>query len=219
MKPVSVLIADDHPLFRRGLQAAIELSAHYRVVAEAGDGESAIRQLETHRPAAAFVDLAMPVKDGLEVLAWAAKARAATRIVIMTLYKERAFVDRAAALGAAGYLVKDDSADEIVRCLDLVLEGEFYLSSSVGAPNPAPPSAGAAPAVRAALERLTAAQRTVLCHVADYRSSKEIARLLDISPKTVENHRANIAAALDLHGPNALLRFAVAHRDLLQGGG
>jgi DNA-binding NarL/FixJ family response regulator len=211
----TVLVADDHPLFRRGLRAAIEEDKRFRVVAEAGDGESAIRQIEHHAPSVAFVDLAMPIKDGLAVAAWAAERASPTRIVVMTLYKERDFVDRAVELGAAGYLVKDDAQDEVLRCLDLVLAGEFYMSSAVGAPNPPPPPAAADPAIRAALAKLTPAQRAVLIRLADYRSSKDIARLLAISPKTVENHRANIAAALGLHGANALLRFAVRHRHLL----
>lgn len=214
MTAPTVLVADDHPLFRRGLRAAIDESGRYHVVAEAGDGETAIRQIERSAPAIALVDLAMPVKDGLAVLAWAAEHAPRTRIVVMTLYKERDYVDRAVALGAAGYLVKDDAQDEVLRCLDAVGEDEFYLSPSVGAPNPLPPSSSNA-AVRAALARLTPAQRGVLRLLAEYRTSKEIARLLAISPKTVENHRTNMAAALGLRGPNALLQFAVRHRGLL----
>jgi DNA-binding NarL/FixJ family response regulator len=214
MTDATVLIADDHPLFRRGLRAAIDESHRYRVIAEAGDGESAIRQIELGAPALALVDLAMPVKDGFAVLAWAAARAAATRIVVMTLYKERDFVDRALALGAAGYLVKDDAQDEVLRCLDAVQAREFYLSPSVGAPNPPAPSPLDA-AAEAALARLTPAQRGVLRLLADYRTSKEIARLLSISPKTVENHRTNAAATLGLHGSNALLQFAVRHRGLL----
>lgn len=212
---VAVLIADDHPLFRRGLRDVIEESGRFRVAAEAGDGETAIRQIEHHAPAVAFVDLAMPFKDGLAVASWNAGAASPTRIVIMTLHKERDFVDRAVQLGAAGYLVKDDAQDEVLRCLDLVLQGEFYLSSAVGTPNPSPPRIAADPLAAAAIAGLTVAQRSVLRHVADYRSSKEIARLLDLSPRTVENHRARIAAALGLHGGNALLRFSVTNRHLL----
>ena len=214
MTPAAVLVADDHPLFRRGLRVAIDESGRYHVVAEAGDGETAIRQIERSAPTIALVDLAMPVKDGLAVLAWATAHAPQTRVVIMTLYKERDYVDRAVSLGAAGYLVKDDAQDEVLRCLDAVREHEFYLSPSVGSPNPQPPAPDEA-TVRAALARLTPAQRSVLRLLADYRTSKEIARLLTISPKTVENHRTNIAGALSLRGPNALLQYAVRHRGLL----
>ena len=213
MKAATVLIADDHPLFRRGLRAAIEDSGRYRVTAEAGDGESAIRQIERHNPTVAFIDLAMPMKDGLAVVAWAAEHRPLLRAVIMTLYKERDYVDRAAALGAAGYLVKDDAQDEVLRCLETVLDGDFFLSPSVGAPNPAPPAAADA-AEAETVARLTPSQRGVLKLLAEYRTSKEIARQLAISPKTVENHRANMAASLGLRGANALLQFAVRNRRL-----
>lgn len=212
---VAVLIADDHPLFRRGLRDVIEEGGRFRVTAEAGDGETAIRQIEHSAPAVAFIDLAMPVKDGLAVAAWNAQAASTTRIVIMTLHKERDFVDRAVQLGAAGYLVKDDAQGEVLRCLDLVLQGEFYLSSAVGSPNPVPPGIAADPRVAAAIADLTEMQRRVLRHVADYQSSKEIARLLDLSPRTVENHRARVATVLGLRGANALLRFAVSNRHLL----
>lgn len=212
---VAVLIADDHPLFRRGLRAAIEEGGRFHVIAEAGDGETAIRQIEHHAPAVAFIDLAMPVKDGLAVAAWNAHAGSATRIVIMTLHKDRDFVDRAVQRGAAGYLVKDDAQDEVLRCLDLVLQGEFFLSPAVGVPNPPPPAIVTDPLALAAIADLTVTQRSVLRHVAEYRSSKEIARLLALSPKTVENHRARAASALGLHGANSLLRFAVNNRHLL----
>ncbi len=121
---IAVLIADDHPLFRRGLRDVIEEGGRFRVTAEAGDGETAIRQIEHSAPSVAFIDLAMPVKDGLAVAAWNAQAASPTRIVIMTLHKERDFVDRAVQLGAAGYLVKDDAQGEVLRCLDLVLQGQ-----------------------------------------------------------------------------------------------
>ena len=213
MSVTTVLVADDHPLFRRGLRDTLAAHPRFAVVAEAGDGAAAIDAIARLAPAIAILDLAMPGKDGLAVVDWAHRHAPATRTVIMTLYKERAFVDRAASLGASGYLVKDDAEAELLRCLDAIGDGEFYLSAAAAAPNPAPPAMPPDPALSSRMARLTAAQRLVLRHLADYRSSKEIARLLAISPKTVENHRANVAAALDLHGPNALLRFAVRHRE------
>ena len=211
MRITTVLIADDHPLFRRGLRSVIDDSGRFRVVAEAGDGGSAIQQIERHGPIVAIIDLAMPVKDGLAVVAWLAQNKPLTRAVIMTLYKERDYVDRAVALGAAGYLVKDDAQEEVLRCLDAVLEGDFYLSPSVGAPNPAPPAALDGTEA-ATVARLTPSQRSVLKLLADYRTSKQIAHMLAISPKTVENHRTNVTAALGLRGHNALLQFAVRNR-------
>lgn len=215
MTPLSVLIADDHPLFRRGLRDAIERSARFRVIAEVGDGEAAINAIQRLSPALAILDLGMPRKDGFAVLAWIAAERPDIRTAIMTLHKGRAFVDRAIALGALGYLVKDDADAEVTRCLDLMVQDELFVSPAVGTDEPPPPVATLSESETAGVTRLTPAQRRVLLHLADYRTSKEIARLLDVSPKTVENHRTNISTTLGLRGINALLRFAVRTRHLL----
>jgi DNA-binding NarL/FixJ family response regulator len=215
MKSTSVLIADDHPLFRRGLREAIERSGRFRVVAEVGDGNAAIDQLRRVSPAMAILDLGMPHKDGFAVLSWIATEQPATRAAIMTLHKGRAFVDRAITLGALGYLVKDDADAEVAHCLESMMQDELFVSSAVGTDEPIPPSATPSADEASGVTLLTPAQRRVLRHLADYRTSKEIARLLDVSPKTVENHRTNISATLGLRGVNALLRFAVRTRHLL----
>jgi DNA-binding NarL/FixJ family response regulator len=210
MTAATVLLADDHPLFRRGLRVAVEQTGRYRVVAEAADGEAAIRLLARHAPALAVLDLAMPGKDGFEVLRWTVEHAPETRTVILTLYKDVAFLDRAVALGAAGYLVKDDAEAEIVRCLDRIGAGEFYASPNLARPSASPPIA--APADDPDLARLTPTQRAVLRLLANYHSSREIAASLGVALRTVENHRANMAMRLNLRGHNALLRFAVSRR-------
>ncbi|MCW5770386.1 MAG: response regulator transcription factor [Rhodospirillaceae bacterium] len=208
-----LLLADDHPVVRRGLKAAIEESGRYRVIAEAGDGVEAIRLLARHAPPLAVIDLAMPEKDGFEVVRWAHERLPETQAVVMTLYKDIAYVDRAVQCGAAGYLVKDDAEAEILRCLDAVSRDEFYLS-----PNLARPAVHAPPAAETGfLARLTPMQQTILRRVANYETNRMIAQALGISPKTVENHRANIAMRLDLHGPHGVLRFAIRHRDEIGG--
>lgn len=209
----SVLLADDHPVFRQGLRGVVEGTGRYRVVAEANDGEAAIRLLAAHAPDFAVIDLAMPGKDGFEVARWAAERCPDTRVVLLTLYRSVAYVDRALALGIAGYVVKDDAGDEIMRCLDAVADGEFYSSPNISRPAAAPPPL--VPDDDAELARLTPGQRAVLRMLANYHTSREIAAALALSVKTVENHRANAALRLNLRGMNALLRFAVRNRDLL----
>jgi DNA-binding NarL/FixJ family response regulator len=208
-----ILLADDHPVFRRGLRAVIEETGRYQVVAEADNGEAAIQALAAHSPDLAVVDLAMPRKDGFEVARWAAERRPETRIVLLTLYKATAYVDRAVALGVSGYVVKDDAESQIVHCLDTVHDGEFYASPNLSRPSAPPPPIVASD--NRDLDKLTPAQRAVLRLVANYRTSREIAEVLGISVKTVENHRANSALRLNLHGPNALLRYAVRNREML----
>lgn len=213
MIPRSVLLADDHPVFRHGLRAVIEETGRFRVVAEANDGNAAIRALAALAPDLAVVDLAMPGKDGFEVAQWIAERCPDTRVVLLTLYKAIAYVDKAVALGVAGYVVKDDAAVEIVHCLDAACAGEFYVSPNLARPAVAPPPL--APSHDGEMVKLTPAQREVLRMLANYRTSREIAAALAVSVKTVENHRANAALRLNLRGTNALLRFAVRYREHL----
>lgn len=215
----SILIVDDHPIFRRGLREVIEEQQQYRVVGEASDGNAAMAMAGRLRPDIVFLDLSMPGVDGLEVAEHLRKSQPDCRVVIITMYTEEALVDRALNLGAQGYLLKDDAYSEVHRCLELVQQGERYLSPSIGSARtqqrPAAFDSVDDANDGALLERLTPTQREVLKHLASYRTSKEIARMMQLSHRTVQNHRSNIAEALDLHGRNKLLEFAVRVRDLL----
>ncbi|MHA1538463.1 MAG: response regulator transcription factor [Alphaproteobacteria bacterium] len=215
MSEHAVVIADDHPIFRRGLRDIVDSAGGYRVLAEAEDGEAAIGHIERLNPDFAILDLAMPRGDGFAVARWALANRPQTACVILTMYTEVEYLERAIELGALGFLVKDDAQDELIKCLEIVAGGEFYVSASVGRPRPRATATEPSPEDGASVDRLTPAQRQVLKELARYKTSKEIARILGISPKTVENHRLNIATELDLHGRNMLLRFAVRSRHLL----
>lgn len=211
---VAILIVDDHPIFRRGLRELIEEQSDYRVVGEAADGNAALAMARRLQPDIVVLDLSMPGMDGLEVAKRLRADQPHCRVVIMTMYTEETLVDRALGLGVQGYLLKDDAYGEVQRCLELVRRGERFLSPSIGAARPRQqPSVHDDTA--ALLARLTPTQREVLKHLACYRTSKEIARLMDLSHRTVQNHRSNIAEALNMHGRNRLLEFAVKARDLL----
>lgn len=213
MSATRILIADDHPLFRRGLREAIEETGRYRVVAEASDGTAAIEQVRLLEPDLAVIDLSMPGTDGFAVAEWIAEHAPSVGRVVMTMHKDPALVDRAFALGVAGYLLKDDAYDELARCLDAVLAGERFVSPSIGAgETPPPPLEGPDSAL---LQHLTRTQREVLHHLAENCTSREIGERMGLSPRTVENHRARIASALELRGPNRLLAFALRNRDRL----
>jgi len=215
----AILVIDDHPVFRRGLRAVIEEAGVHRVVGEAADGTAAIAMAGRLRPDIVILDLSMPGTDGLEVAAWLQQNLPHCHVVIMTMHTEEVLVDRALSLGAKGYLLKDDSYAEVQRCLELVIAGQPYLSPSIGAARTlqSPPQirGGANGEDGERLARLTPTQREVLKHLAAYGTSKEIARLMNLSHRTVQNHRNNIAETLDLRGRNRLLEFAVRVRDLL----
>jgi DNA-binding NarL/FixJ family response regulator len=196
------------------LREIIEESPRYIVAAEASDGQSAVRHLELGRFDAAVLDLAMPERGGLQVLEWARQHAPETVCVVLTMYADKGYLDRAFELGARGYLLKDDANDELIRCLDVACAGGTYVSPKVGHPSSAilaPPDG----TLGEMLAALTPAQRTVLKLVSEFKTSKEIGRELGISYRTVQNHRANICRALGLDGPNALVEFAVREKDFL----
>lgn len=207
----SVLIADDHPIFLRGLREILSASEAFQVVAEASDGQLALRLIREHRPHLALLDVSMPQMDGLSVLEQTQRWPDAPHCVILTMHDERAYFNRAFRLGARGYLLKEQAEEELERCLRAVIDGQRYVGSGInwklddlGSPRASNP-----------LAALTAAEQRVLELVADYRSSREIAELLNISVRTVDNHRAHILRKLELRGSNALLRFAREQRDSL----
>jgi len=203
----SVLIAEDHPIFRHGLRDVIQAHGRFEVVAEADDGAQALHLLRQHRPDLAILDIAMPQADGLDVLAQAARWPDAPRFIMLTMYDDPGYLRSAVELGAMGYLLKEHAEEELICCLLSVQRGRRYFGSRL--PTRLDPSGE--PAVAAPTEQLSPAERRVLHLVAEYKSSREIAQLLCISPKTVENHRANMVRKLGLKGPNALLKFALEH--------
>ena len=116
--PETVLIADDHPIFRRGLRDVIEEHGRFRVITEADNGADAINLIREHKPDIAILDIAMPQADGLDVMAQAVRWPDAPRFVILTLYDDEAYFRRAMELGALGYLLKQNAEEELITCLD-----------------------------------------------------------------------------------------------------
>jgi DNA-binding NarL/FixJ family response regulator len=213
VEPARLLIADDHPIFRQGLKRIIEDLPDIQLVAEAESGDSALAQLRHLKPDLALIDLAMPGMDGLQVLEAGLELQPELRVIIITSYNDRAYLDRALALGARAYLVKDSAADHLVACIDQVMAGNTYISPTMGRSEVALPSLEEDPA--RLLDRLTEMERKVLAEVAEFHTSKEIARKMGISYRTVQNHRANIAGKLELRGNHKLVQFARACRSQL----
>jgi DNA-binding NarL/FixJ family response regulator len=209
----TLMIADDHPIFRHGLRDVVERLPWVRVVAEAESGDAALVQLDYHRPDMIILDIAMPGRDGLGVLEELATRDPMPVVIIVTSYDEQAYLERSLQLGARAYLLKDSASDDILGCLETVRRGDVYISPSLGGNRvrlPRESSAGAAD-----LGRLTPMERTVLGRVAEFKTSKEIAAELGVSFRTVQNHRANICDKLGLHGTHQLMAFAREHSDLL----
>ena len=209
----NILIADDHPIFRKGLRQVIEAEAGLHVVAEAGEGIAALEQIRQLQPDVAVLDIHMPKMSGFD-LVQALKERAIeVAVIFLTMHKAEDVFNAAMDLGVKGYVLKESAVTDIVGCIRAVAAGQPFISPQLSSflLNRRARSAALRQA-KPSLADLTPTERRVLRMLADYKTSKQIADELFIHPRTVDNHRANICAKLGLHGSHALLRFAVEHK-------
>jgi DNA-binding NarL/FixJ family response regulator len=208
-----VVIADDHPIVRQGLRQTIEAAPELQVVAEAGDGQEALERIRELRPDIALLDIDMPKLHGFDVARTIREEGLPVEIVFLTVHAEPEFFKKALELDAKGYVLKDCALTDIVACIRAVSAGQHFTSPSltsylVGLSHrPRERGEGGS-----GLASLTPTERRVLRMIADYKTSRQIADELFVSPKTVQAHRANICLKLDVHGSHALMRFALEHK-------
>ena len=205
----TLVIADDHPIVRQGLRLAIERDARYRILAEAGDGETAVELVEKLRPAAVILDVDMPRRDGFSAARAISERFPDVKIVFLTFHDEEDYLHAALEAGASGYLLKDGAINEIINCLDAVLAGKSYVTPTL---TTYLVSSARRPSAAAGIDQLSPTERQILRLLAEYKTSKEIAAELFVSPHTVNTHRANIAVKLDLRGSHALMKFALDNK-------
>jgi DNA-binding NarL/FixJ family response regulator len=207
MTPITVVLADDHPLLRAGVRAQLERMPGIAVVGEASDSEEAMAQVAKHRPNVVLMDISMPGIGGIDTLAVIHLRFPGTRVVMLTMHDGEEYVVSAMRSGAAGYVLKDARPAELQLALETVSAGNTFISPSVAkalahylqrSDSDAPPPV-----------LLTPRQREVLRLIAESRHTKEIAAILKISIKTVEMHRARIMTRLDIHNVAGLVRYAV----------
>jgi DNA-binding NarL/FixJ family response regulator len=213
---ITLVIADDHPLFRAGLREVIVSDPSLQIVGEAGDGEMALSLIHQHSPAMAILDIDMPKKDGLAVAHELGRRKSATDLIFLTMYREEDLFNEAMDAGARAYVLKDSAVDDILNAIHAVADGRYYISPALS-DHLIKRSARAEKLLRQtpSLEDLTPSELRILKLIAGNKTSKEIAGLLSISYKTVENHRTNIASKLHLRGSHSLLKFALENRDVL----
>jgi DNA-binding NarL/FixJ family response regulator len=213
---IRVLITDDHPIFRQGLVSVIAQSSQFDVVGEADNGNAALDLLGSLNPSIAIMDISMPGIDGLEVIR-KAQARGFTgQFVILTMFKDEEYFREALSLGVKGYLLKDSATNELVNCLQAVVSGRCYVSAYFSDYLLQKPKHDAEPEDPAgSLWKLSPTERRILRMIAENRTSKEIADDLNISFRTVQNHRSNMCEKLKLEGYNRLLQFALEHKLVL----
>jgi DNA-binding NarL/FixJ family response regulator len=213
---VTVMIVDDHPLFRGGLRQVVESDAHFQLVAEAGDGDTALKLIQEKRPAVAVLDVNLPGLSGIEIAQKLHGKRLPTRIIILTMHREESLFNRALDAGVKGFVLKENAVEDIVNAIRSVAAGEHYLSPTIsGFLVRRHGRAELLAAQKPGIEDLTKAERRILGLVAEKKTSRQIGEELFISTRTVEAHRANICAKLDLQGSHSLLQFALENRSAL----
>jgi len=207
MTPTRILIADDHALVRAGICALAERIKGVKVVAEAVNSDEALKLIKELKPDLVLLDISMPETSGFEVLAQQAKEFPDARVIVLTVHEAEAYAIRALRQGAAGFLLKSAASVELEAAIKTVTRGETYVSPELSKRSLL--EYGKASTDRARLDTLSPRQREILKLVADGLNTKEIARHLSISAKTVETHRAQLMERLNIHDVAGLVRFAI----------
>ncbi len=211
-----IIIADDHPIFRRGLRQVIEDDARLKVVGDAADGFEALNLIENLAPDIAVIDGQMPQMGGLELARTVKEKNLPVSLIFLTMYRDEDIFNAAMDAGVRGYVLKDNAVADITHCIKAVENGQIYITPTVShfLLNRSRRAADFA-AENPSLQSLTKAERRILRFIAEEKTSREIGEILFIHPRTVNNHRTNICQKLNVHGSNALLRFALKHKSEL----
>jgi DNA-binding NarL/FixJ family response regulator len=215
MNRITVLLAEDHAMVREGLRALLAAEADIEVVGEAGDGRQAVALVGKLRPSVVVMDIAMPLLNGLEATRQVLRASPTTKVLALSAHSDDAYVERAMALGASGYLVKQSAGDLLAKAIREIHQGKPFYSPSISRrlhrqpPEPAPGAKGKRRGLGAA-PRLSPREAEVLQLIAEGKANKETAAELGISIKTVEKHRQSLMAKLGIHDTAGLTRHAIA---------
>lgn len=207
----SILIIDDHPLFREGLKAIIERDSKFEVVGEAGRGREGLRMVKKLKPDLVLVDISLPDQSGIQLTREIRSLLSDTRVMIISMHSKIDYIAEAFQAGATGYVVKESASERLMNGLEYVSKGQYFLDSSVSREvvKKLMESPGKeAKITDGAYGTLTPREQEVMRLLAEGFSTKEAAEKLFISPKTIENHRNNIMRKLGLHGTVELIRYA-----------
>jgi DNA-binding NarL/FixJ family response regulator len=210
MPKLRIVLGDDHTLLRQGLRKILEERRDWEVVAEAGDGREAVRQIVAVRPDVAILDIGMPLLNGIDATRQIVRRLPECRILILSMHANEAYIIQALKAGAKGYMLKDSADTDLIRGVSSVAAGTSFFSPAVA-------KVMLDDYVRHLEEQgvadrydsLSEREREIFQLVAEGRSSKEVAELLSVSPATVESHRAHILQKLDVHNTAELVLYAV----------
>lgn len=210
MSRLRILLADDHTVVRQGLRKILEDRPQWEVVAEAADGREAVRQAEEVKPDVAIVDVAMPLLNGIEAVRQIARKAPGTRVLVLSMHNDEAYVTQMLRAGAAGYLLKDSADVDLLQAVEAVAAGKSFFSPAIA-------RVIADDYVRQLEDRgasdryelLSEREREIFQLIAEGKTNKEIAALLFLSPSTVDTHRSRIMEKLDVHSAAEIVLYAV----------
>lgn len=207
----TVLLVDDHALFREGLKGIISRNPAYEIVGETGRADSALTLARSLRPDLVLIDISLPDESGMDLVPLLKKALPKTAVMMVTMHSKVDYIVNAFKAGATGFVTKNSAPERLLQAMDVVLKGEYFLDSAVSQ-NVVQKLAGFAAGPRclkpSGYETLTSREQEIFALLAEGQSLKHIAARLCISPKTVENHRTSIMRKLDLHSTVELIRYA-----------
>ncbi len=210
MTPVRIVLADDHTIMRHGLRLVLERQPDFAVVGEANNGREAVDLVILETPDVAVIDIAMPLLNGIEAAKRITEERSKTAVVILSMHSDESYILRALRAGARGYLLKDSAETDLIQAIRAVCAGKAFFSPAVsrvladdylrqiqqqGVEDP--------------YELLTARERELLQLIVELKSTKDIANLLGISPRTIDTHRGNLMQKLNVHSIPELILYAV----------
>jgi two-component system, NarL family, response regulator NreC len=210
MTPVRIVLADDHTIMRRGLRLVLERQSDFAVVGEANNGREAVDMVIRESPDVAVIDITMPLLNGIEAAKRIAEERLKTAVVILSMHSDESYILRALRAGARGYLLKDSAETDLIQAIRAVCAGKAFFSPAV--------SRVLADdylrqlqqqGVEDSYELLTARERELLQLIVELKSTKDIAALLGISPRTIDTHRGNLMQKLNVHSIPELILYAM----------
>jgi two-component system, NarL family, response regulator NreC len=210
MSRVRILLADDHNLVRQGLRKVLEERTDWEVVAEASNGRDAVRLAEQHKPDVAIVDVAMPLLNGIETTRQITRRVPGTRVLVLSMHADEAYVTQILQAGATGYLLKDSADVDLMQAVSAVAIGKSFFSPAIARVMLDDYVRQLADkGITDRYETLSEREREIFQLIAEGKTNKEIAALLSVSPSTVETHCAHIMEKLDLHSAAEIVLYAV----------
>jgi two-component system response regulator NreC len=205
-----LLLGDDHTLVRHGLRKILEERPEWEVVAEVGDGREAVKKCIALKPEVAVLDVAMPLLNGIDATQQIVRKVPETRVLVLSMHSDEGYVTRALQAGATGYMLKDSAGKDLLKGIASVAAGQAYFSPAIARlmlDDYVRRVSGTGVVDR--YETLSEREREIFQLIAEARTNKEVAELLQISPATVETHRARILQKLDIHNTAELVLYAV----------